>query len=74
VHRKVVCISGVDILAYVRADEEALFEEYAFVLRLAVRSRAFRVEMMEMQVGYISGVCPAAKGLDEAMGYTGYAA
>ena len=58
--RKVVRITGIDVLADIRAYEETLLEEDAFILRFAIRSRAFGVEMVEVQICDISRIGTAA--------------
>ena len=70
----IVCIACVHIGPDIGAHEEALLEEYAFVTGLAVRSRPFRMEMVEVQVGHITGICPAAEGLNQTMRDAGHAA
>jgi hypothetical protein len=60
VDREVVGIAGIDIGAYVGTDKEALVKEYPFVLRLAVGSGAFGVEVMEMEVPDFAGIGTAA--------------
>ena len=68
---QVVGIAGIHICAHVRAQEEALVEENAVILRLGVGRRAFRVEVVETDIFNFSGVCPAAESLDEDMGHAG---
>ncbi len=71
VNGQVVGIAGIHICAHVRAQEEALVEENAVILRLGVGRRAFRVEVVETDIFNLSGVCPAAESLDEDMGHAG---
>ena len=58
--RKVVRLTLIDFLADIRAYEETLLEEDAFILRFAIRSRAFGVEMVEVQICDISRIGTAA--------------
>ena len=71
---QIVGISRVDIGPDIGSHEKALLEENAFVTRLAVRSRTFGVEMVEMQVGHIARISPAAQSLNQAVRHTGHAA
>ena len=73
-HGQVVRIAGIYVSPHVGAHKEALVEEYALVLRLAVWSRALSVEVVEVKVLDVSRVRPAAKRPDEAMRHAGYAA
>ena len=73
-HGEIVGVAPVDILPDVRAHEEALLEEDSFVGGVAVGSRSFGMEMMEMQVGHIPCVGAAAECADQAMRHAGDAA
>ena len=73
-HRQIVGVASVDVLPDVRADEETLLEEDPLVGRVAVGRGTFGVEVVEVQVGHVSGVRPAAEGPDQAVGNTGHAA
>jgi len=66
-YREVVGVAAVHVGPDVRPDEETLLEENAFVSRLGIRRRTFRMEMMEVKVFHLSGVRPAAESLDEDM-------
>lgn len=66
-HREIIRISCIHILADIGTDEEALVEEDPFVCRIAVWCRAFGMEVMEVKVLHVSGIRPAAKCLDEAV-------
>jgi hypothetical protein len=52
----------------------SLVEEDSLVTRLAVGSRAFGVEVMEMKVADIAGIGPAAQGADQAVRHARHAA
>jgi hypothetical protein len=67
-YREVICITGIDVGAHVGAHEETLVEENALVTGLAIGGGTLCMEMVEMQVCYVSGIRPAAESLYKAMG------
>ena len=73
-HGQIVGIAGIHVGTHVGAKEEALVEEDALVAGLAVRSRAFSVEVMEMQVPHIPGISPAAERAYQAVRHARHAA
>ena len=66
-YRKVVGVSGIYVCAYIRSDEKSLVKEDSFIFRCAVWRRTFGVKVVEMQVGDLAPVCPAAERPDKAM-------
>ena len=64
-YRDVVGISGLDALADVPAYEESLVEEYSVELRIGVRSRTFRVEMVDADILKLTGFSSSAEGFDK---------
>ncbi len=66
-HREIVGITGIDILADIRTDEESLVKEYSFIRRIAVRSWSLGVEVVEMEISDVSGISPAAECLDKTV-------
>ena len=71
--RQIIGPAALYILSHVGPQEEALVEKDARIALLAVGSGTFGMEMMEMEVAHISGIRPAAEGLDEAMRNAGNA-
>ena len=69
---QVISVSGVDIGPHVGAYEETLLEEYSGVFRVGIRSRPFGVEMVEMEVFHLSGVCSPDQSVNQDVRHTGH--
>ena len=59
-NRKIIRPSGIDVRTDIGPYEEALLKKEASIFRLAIRSGSFCMEMMEMQVAYVSCISPLA--------------
>ena len=71
--RKIVGPAGVDVGPYIGTHEKALVEENADIALLAVGSRSFGVEMVEMEILNFTGIGPPAEGGNECVGNACYA-
>ena len=72
-HWDIVGIALIDAGANIGPDKKALVKKDTLPLRISIGSRAFRMEMMKVQIGDIAGLGPTLQRLNQHLGHTGYA-
>ena len=60
-NRQIISVSGVRVGTDVGTDEETLIEEDSLIFWLCIWCRAFRVEMVKMEIAYLAGIGSAAQ-------------